>query len=357
MLPGLDQRLETAAWEGLDPGHPQFGLHQLLQTMKVDREDVTPWFAAPTNSAREALLSETLRPAPTTDAWRTLAQTGARDITDGLNGMALAACADPAQEALTIALALRQALETPGRTAALVTPDRNLARRVAAEMARWHVTIDDSAGRPLAHTACGAFLCLLADAVAARFAPVPLLALLKHPFARRGQDGASFRAWARALDRWCLRGPRPDAGLAGIARAIAMAASARHPPPGLAALADWWRGIAAILMPLEQLGTHRPLAELIDAHVVAAERLACDESDDCILWRGEDGEKANGFIKELMPAASGLAPVECASWPPLLRALLMKQKVRLAFGQHPRLAILGALEARLLQFDLTILAG
>src|SRR6202007_2476863 len=107
---------------------------------------------------------------------------------------------------LAIALALRQALETQGRSAALVTPDRNLARRVAAELRRWDIAIDDSAGRPLAHTGAGAFLCLVAEAAQARFAPVPLLALLKHPFARAGGDAPAFRAMARALDK-ALRGP------------------------------------------------------------------------------------------------------------------------------------------------------
>ncbi|HSS14877.1 MAG TPA: hypothetical protein VLL04_13345, partial [Rhizomicrobium sp.] len=182
VLPGLDKRLDEKSWADLDPGHPQFGMAQLLRTIRCERADVEDWFEAQTNPAREALLSETLRPAPTTDAWRALAESGASEIAAGVKDIALAVATDPAQEALVIALALRQALETPGRRAALVTPDRNLARRVAAEMARWHITIDDSAGRPLAHTAAGGFLCLLVEAAEACFAPVPLLALLKHPF-------------------------------------------------------------------------------------------------------------------------------------------------------------------------------
>jgi len=94
-----------------------------------------------------------------------------------------------------------------------------LARRVTAELKRWNVTIDDSAGRPLSHTGAGAFLCLIAEAAQAQFAPVHLLALLKHPFARRGQDAAAFRARARELDR-ALRGPRPDPGLHGVTCAL-----------------------------------------------------------------------------------------------------------------------------------------
>jgi len=361
VLPGLDQTLDEESWTTLDPGHPQYGLAQLLRTIGVGREDVKPWFEAETNPARETLLSETLRPAPTTDAWRALAEQDSSEIGQGLKDIALVQAADPAQEALAIALALREALETPGRTAALVTPDRNLARRVAAEMTRWNITIDDSAGRPLAHTAAGSFLCLLAEAAAARFAPVPLLALLKHPFARRGQDGAAFRARARQLDRWCLRGPRPDPGLTGIRRAIAKAGSARMPPPAtaLAELAQWWEEIAAILSPLEDVFARddASIDSLLDIQTAAAEALACDANSDCILWANDDGEAAAELTAALRLAAEALDPIEPESWPALFRRLAMKMPVRTAFGRHPRLAILGPLEARLQRFDLTVLGG
>ena len=359
VLPGLDRALDEESWNALDPGHPQFGLRQLLKTIGVDREDVKDWAGAETNPVREILLSETLRPAPTTDAWREVAESGGGEIEKGLRDLALIEAADPAQEGLAIALALREALETPGRTAALVTPDRNLARRVAAEMARWSIAIDDSAGRPLAHTSAGTFLCLLAEAAQARFAPVPLLALLKHPFARRGQDGVSFRARARELDRWCLRGPRPDPGLAGISRAIAKAGEEQAPPAGLAQLAGWWNEIAHILAPLEQIFAqgHALLESLLDTQLGAAEALACDEQGACILWAAEDGEAAFQLTADLKSAAENLDAIETASWAALFRSLAMKVPVRVQRGQHPRLSILGPLEARLQRFDLIILGG
>jgi ATP-dependent helicase/nuclease subunit B len=361
VLPGLDKALDAESWDALDPGHPQYGLHQVLGRIGADREDVKDWIATDANAARETLLRETLRPAPTTDAWRALAQNGVTEIAAGLKNIALVEAADPAQEALAIALALRESLEAPGRTAALVTPDRSLARRVAAEMARWDIAVDDSAGRPLAHTAAGTFLCLLGEAAQARFAPVPLLALLKHPFARRGLDGTAFRARARELDRWCLRGPRPDPGLAGIARAIDKAAQAYNPPPAaaLAALKLWWAEIAGILTPLEDMLARDAVAldALLAAHLAAAEALACDERTDCLLWRNGDGEAAASLCAELALATSDLAPVEPDSWAPLFRSLAMKVPVRAAFGRHPRLFILGPLEARLQRFDLTVLGG
>jgi ATP-dependent helicase/nuclease subunit B len=362
VLPGLDKRLDAKSWTGLDPGHPQFGLAQLLRSMKCERQDVEDWFAAESDPAREALLSETLRPAPTTDAWRVLADGGGGEIAAGLKGIALSQAADPAHEALSIALALREALETPGRRAALVTPDRNLARRVAAEMTRWGITIDDSAGRPLAHTAAGSFLCLLAEAADAQFAPVPLLALLKHPFARAGQDHAGFRGRARELDRWCLRGPRPDPGLEGIGKTIE---SARANPRNrdiaepLARLSSWWRAVAGTLTPLESLLAQNDveIGALCQAHVAAAEALTCDEAQNCLLWADSDGELAAELCAALKEDSCGLPPIEPGSYAPLFRSLAMKVPVRTAFGRHPRLAILGPLEARLQRFDLTVLGG
>jgi ATP-dependent helicase/nuclease subunit B len=361
VLPGLDRALDEESWASLDPGHPQFGMKQLLGRIGVPRADVADWHDAPVHTARETMLRETLRPAPTTDAWRVIAESGGAQIAQGLEGMALVEAADPAQEALAIALALRQALDMPGRTAALVTPDRNLARRVAAEMRRWNIAIDDSAGRPLAHASAGAFLCLLAEAAEARFAPVPLLGLLKHPFATLGDKSAEFRARARELDRWCLRGPRPDPGLDGITRAISRAEQNRAAPQKevLAALARWWDGVAAVLKPLEDLfaRTGAPLLDLIAAHVQAAERLACNEAGDCLLWQRPDGEVAAQLMASFEDAAPALPPIEPGSYPALFRNIAMKAAVRGAFGQHPRLAILGPLEARLQRFDLTILGG
>ena len=266
--------------------------------------------------------------------------------------MTLAAADDPAQEALIIALALRETLETEGRTAALVTPDRNLARRVAGELTRWGVAIDDSAGRPLAHASAGAFLCLVAEAAEAQFAPVPLLALLKHPFATLGEDPAPFRAQARALDR-ALRGPRPDPGLDGIAKAIAEDDDEDCAPGGTASPRS--------CRPLEQMFSRRRVCRsigLIDVHVAAAERLACKENGEpCPLWRGLDGEAAATLIAEFRDSARDLPGIAPRFYPALLRGLAMKVPVRPRPGRNRAIAILGPLEARLQSFDLTILGG
>lgn len=346
VLPALDQDLDDESWEALDPGHPQYGLQQLLQRMEITRKDVAVWEDTPRREAREKLLRETLRPAPTTDAWRTLAETKDTDIEKGLDGLTLVEAAHAHEEALAIALILRDALRTNGQTAALVTPDRNLARRVSAELARWNIAIDDSAGRPLSKTPPGAFLCLLAEAAADQFAPVPLLALLKHPLTTCGQEPGEFRRRVRVIDRIVLRGPRPDAGLSGLIKAVARDSTN---------LATWFSGIASHLEPLAQImssGT-ADLAGLVERHVEAAEALA--EKTD--LWRAEAGNTAQELLTELKSAATGIPAVDPSSYPVLFRSLAEEQAVRSPIGRHPRLAILGQQEARLQSFDVVVLGG
>ena len=94
-------------------------------------------------------------------------------------------------------------------------------------------------------TAAGRLVLALADAMAERFAPVALLALLGHPLVRSGDD--TRPVWlenVRALDR-ALRGPRPAPGLAGVSEFLQQL---RKPEPRLAA---WWTEAREVLAPLE----------------------------------------------------------------------------------------------------------
>jgi ATP-dependent helicase/nuclease subunit B len=355
VLPGLDRALDEASWRELDAGHPQFGLKQLLERIDVARAQVKDWNDA-REGGRERALREVLRPAPTTDAWRALVERGEADeIARGLDGLALIEAADPAEEALVVALILREALEEKGKTAALVTLDRTLARRVGGELARWSVEVDDSAGRPLSHTPPGTFLALLVEAADAAFAPVPLLAFLKHPLCTFGQDRVAFLYQARVLDRQ-LRGPRPDAGLDGIRIALerrrqdAAEAAQAH----LSELQYWFAELADALRPLEGVlsGKSVDLAEALETHLAVADKFAGDA-----LWTGEAGEAAAQFVDELRSAAQALAPIEAGGYAALFRALAENKSVRRVREGHPRIAILGPLEARLQNFDTLVLGG
>jgi ATP-dependent helicase/nuclease subunit B len=358
VLPGLDADLDETSWDALEAGHAQFGLKQLLQHLGVAREDVQLWPHAPETDAgrrsRVHFLAEALRPPPTTDAWRNLIEHSSSEFANALDNFALIEAANPREEALVVAIALREMLEENGQTAALVTPDRSLARRVASELARWNVAIDDSAGQPLSKTPPGAFLALLARAAAENFAPVALLALLKHPLAAAGEERADFLRHVRALESSALRGLKPDPGCEGIARRL----EAREKTPDW--LKGWFAKLTRVLEPLGKAAREcTNVAELARAHVEVAEALAATKTEKgaARLWRGAAGEAAASLIDELMREGTDIEPGDFGQYSELFASLADMRAVRPTYNRHPRLAILGPLEARLLDFDLVVLSG
>ena len=367
ILPGLDRDLDAQSYalidggEGVEPspGHPQFGLKRLLGRLGISRNEVEA-LAAATAPARERLLSEAFRPAATTDRWRdSAAAFSADDIPAALAGVTLVEAGDPREEALCIALILRETLEAPAKTAALVTPDRALARRVAAELARWNIAIDDSAGAPLAATEAGRLARLAASAAAEPLAPLPLVALLRHPLSQ-----LAAAAEIDALERAVLRGPRPAAGADGLARGIAeLRASKLHQRDARAKLSkvDWQMAadlaarIGKALEPLLALadGRPRPLANIVTAHkdtlANISPGLAASTADDA---------EALAKALDLLAKASVDAPaVTLGEYADLLPGLLAEPQVRPPFDPHTRVRILGPLEARLLDMDRMVLAG
>ena len=221
VLPGLDQDMDGGAWDLVEPSHPQYGLRQLLTHLGVAREEVGDWPGVPLaddrQRARANLIGATLRPAAAAGTWSDLGEIDAAALT----GLARIDCAGADEEAGAIALIMREVLDDreSGRTAALVTPDRGLARRVAGALARWNVVVDDSGGVPLAETPPGVFFRLIVEMVGQDAAPFPLLSALKHPLAAGGLAPGTFRGLVRALEISCLRGPRQAPGLAALAAA------------------------------------------------------------------------------------------------------------------------------------------
>lgn len=353
VLPGLDTSLDEAAWQGArdEPTHPQHALAHLLDTMGVLRNEVRPWPAEDGDTAiettRGAMLSAALLPPAETHRWRELSG-GTSD--NAFRSLQRIEAPGPREEALAIALAMRETLEQPGRTAALITPDRMLARRVAAELARYGIEVDDSAGQPLGQTPPAVFLRLIAEVVAEDFSAVALLALLKHPFCRLGMARPDLLLWARRIERKVLRRGQPKQGLDTLAMQLADHADLLPPLARLKSAMEHL--IAAMRQDETELHT------LLEAQIRAAEALAqTDDGEAPSLWQHEDGEALHGFIVDLLASAPQFGLLAPAAWPRLLEALLEGQMVRPRYGRHPRLFIWGLLEARLQHADRIILGG
>ncbi|MGZ5919857.1 MAG: double-strand break repair protein AddB, partial [Hyphomicrobium sp.] len=274
---------------------------------------------------------------------------------DAVDGLSKLDCPSPREEAEAIALIMREALDVPERTCALVTPDRRLAGRVARELSRWQIDVDDSGGAPLGQTPPGTFLRLTANMVAEAFAPVATLAVCKHPLAAAGMNAAAFRSLSRRAELALLRGPKPPEGLDGLRRLIDAAKTHRSE------LGAWLNRLSECCKGFEQAMTAEtsPMSSLLGAHLAATEALAAtnDGSGASRLWSGDAGEAAASFMSELAESCDTLGPIAPAVYPALLDALMAGLVVRPRFGRHPRLSILGPLEARLQRFDVIVLGA
>jgi ATP-dependent helicase/nuclease subunit B len=351
VIPGLSLPafMPDEEWDALgpaeqgqgDPTHPQYHLKLQLDRMGVSRGEVELWRdggRAASSPVRARAIANAMTAPNFSHKWQHLPP-GQRRLT----GVRAAELPDAASEAQAIALALREALETPGKTAALVTPDRQLAGRVSALLKRWRIEADDSAGTPLSETAPGTLLLGIASAAAEELAPVAMLALAKHPLVGgEGQDRLSWLDAVRDLDV-ALRGPRPAAGLAGLDAHFEERARG-----------EWRLHVRGRLAPLDNLFAGPiGLADLAKNLATAAQVLAGDAA-----WRGPAGRMAAELLADLQgsEAAKQLA-VTADDAVPLLRRLLDQHAVRQPYGGHPRIFIWGLLEARLQQSDLVVLGG
>jgi ATP-dependent helicase/nuclease subunit B len=291
-----------------------------------------------------------------------------------LSGLSYLEAATAQDEAEAIALILREVAETPGRTAALVTPDRLLARRVAVRLEAWGVRVDDSAGRPLTKTPPGTLLDLTVDAIAFRFEPAALMALLKHPLTRLGLGAAEVRRAARALELAAFRAPYFAVGLEGAEAALEQAAGAvaagaqRHRAVRRLWESDWQaaRDLIARLKqafaPITSLfERHKTIAfrSLVAAHIAAAEAVVRrpQEKGGSPLWQGEAGEVAALFFTNLLDASMPPLDITPADYPDLYRCLAGENNVRSRVPAHSRISIWGPFEARLQQPDVVILGS
>src|SRR6516165_382794 len=393
VLPGLDTDLEDDAWQIIggirdaqgrfttppSSNHPQYAMHALLQRFAIKRGDVDI-LAPSAPRGRDVLLSEAMRPSNATAQWqRRLAEPEIGEkIARGMENLALIEAENTETEALAIAVAMREARHLD-KSAALVTADRALARRVAAALGRWNLAFDDSGGDALMETSAGVFARLAAEAAAKQLEPPTLLALLKHPLCRLGAAPGAFERAVEVLELALLRGTRPQAGTNGLERELARfraelaklrvgETSSLHRSEPRTRLSDRDLNDADRLIfrlrnalaPLEGLDRAKPydFIELAQRHRDALIEISRDEDGIALVFEGPQGAALTSAFDDLFAgqAPSGLT-VQLLDYPEVFQTAFADRMVRRVEGANVQLKIYGPLEARLTQSDRVIIGG
>src|SRR3984957_6123003 len=393
VLPGLDTDLDDDAWQMIggvrdaqskftthpSSNHPQFAMHALLHRLGIKRGDVEI-VGAPAARGRDVLVSEAMRPSNATAHWhQRLAQPEiVEKISQGMTSLAVIAADNSEMEALAIAVAMREARHLD-KSAALVTPDRALARRVIAALGRWNLAFDDSGGDALIDTSAGIFARRASEAAAKQLDPPTLLALLKHPLCRLGAASGAFQRATEVLELALLRGTRPQGGSRGLAEDLARfrlelknlragTTSSLHSAEPRTRLTDEELDHAnrlivrlqGALASLENLNPSKPydFAELAQRHRDALIELSRDEHGVVFVFEGPQGSVLASAFDDLLGEGkpSGLM-VELTDYPDVFQTAFADRMVRRPEGANVHLKIYGPLEARLTQSDRVIIGG
>ena len=348
VLPGLDQDLDQESWELMGDTHPQATLRTLLNKLQVNRPDVSPWPGAVSSKPLQLILArEIMRPAETISSWSSITQRPEeiKSLEESLSNIEIIETKTLSDEAQTIAVIMKESLEKKDQTLALVTPDRELARRVTSALKKWQIKVDDSAGQPLSVLPIGEFIEFTLSCVIENFDPLSLINLLKHPLCRIVKE----RETLYDLEISICRGPRPRTGLQELKdRAYKL-------PDLTPQIISLIEQIEIIFQPLIllRIGAH-PSSTFIEALISVINGLATQEIS---AWRGDAGAEAASLLTSLKDYGSSISDHDLRAFQDILRYFMDAVTIRSGENSHPRLLILGQLEARMIHSDIMILGG
>jgi ATP-dependent helicase/nuclease subunit B len=350
IIPAFDPHIQNP--DGLLQTHPQYAAYQLLHKFKGTVQDVRPW-DEPNPLPYEDFLYDMFREESKFSL--PLSQSPVSHID-------LLECQSIQEEAETIALAMREVYETPYKTALLVTSDRSLARRVGAELKRWGLEVNDSAGVPFAQTLTGSFLRITGSWCVSEFSLVVLLSTLKHPFCHGPQGREKIVLLTRLLEKHVLRKNRPILSIAELKDRIS-----HITPPESVSLEDWEalkhfvEDICFYAQEFHHASTvpHLSLKELIKVHkdFLCYLRGELLESQGLFDVDQEDGKMGQEFWDSLEQTSHDLILPAGREYGLFLEAIMSPLVTRCAWTATPRLDILGVIEGRLLTADMVILGG
>jgi ATP-dependent helicase/nuclease subunit B len=361
VLPGLDNIMEEQAWTTLKPDHPQFALKKLIETIEIPRVEI-PLLSAGRGD-RNFLTSELMRPTEHAHLWRDTVATGRSSIESSLVGLQLIEAPDMHIEARAIALILRNALATPSQTAALVTPSRDLAKRVKAELKRWNIEIDDTASEPLTKFGLASLAERLAEASADGFSISSLLSLLNHPDCNMGLPREELIRSVRNLEIAVFRNYGVQVGLSGLSQIFERARLAHKNKQRAHILVsnltddDWLQmhsvvqAITSILAPLLKPQT-LPFAQQLKFFFETLN--ACAPTHQSML---PENIAFDELRAEIESHADVLPPCNFAMASTLIINIVKGGTFKNFTNQHPRLAIYGLLEARMMPADILIMGA
>lgn len=356
ILPGLDHDMDEVSWDCIEDNHPQHSLKTLLQRIGIERSDVNNLMNIEDDqkgSIRHKLASAMMLPAQTTHLWQDFART--QDFEAMTDGLEYYVCSTQQEEAGLVSLIMRETLRSSGKVCALVTPDRALARRVKGACNRWGIEVDDSAGINLCETAQGRLALLVLEAAKKRFDPVAFLSVLKSKLCCLAYENNEVKSLVRELEIEVLR---KRYIIASHEKLLTLVNENDDISPDLKEFVGKFYDALKPILDIANTDGGIDAADLLTAHITSMEALSSKHDEDSSsLWSGDAGRSAAQFFANVIDHSYLVGEVGYEEYIQIITSLMRDVTMRVPYGSHPRLLILGQLEARLTKADVIILGG
>lgn len=329
----------------VDRGHPQGHLLQLFKKMGVTFEDV-PYLESDHITPFESFLSRLFDNHHVSDTQH-VNQTPPVDTS--IQHLHCIETHNLFEEAEVIALLMAESALTLDKTVALITSNQSLASMVTALLKRWSIVPDQSMSDSFKNSSLGRLLLLSAEFLVGSFSPTLFLSLLKHPYVSLGVGRLAVLSSVRLLENDVMRTSRvirnesdlllktlPDSVRASLVSLIAQKQETQRrmkENPNIS-FADLIKELKAFLL-----------------HLVEGTQLGSYGS----IFKTPEGQSFEAWLLGIEQSTVHKTRLNYTYWPEILRVFLADLPTATAWGKHPRVFILGPLEARLLSFDRVIL--
>ena len=355
VVPCFDFVMPQDAWDSMTDSttgedHPQYRLKCMMDALGLTCSDVSAWRSETVrDTPRNRLISLALRPAPVTDQWLTEGPALGK-LAEATSGLTLLEAQDPRQEAVAIALCMREAVED-GKTASLVTPDRNLARQVGAALKRWGLVPFNNYGESFLNSLPGRLLHSAAGLLGENLDPVALVALLKNALVHDGEGKQLHLRMTKDLEMR-LRNRAYDASVNDVVHGLLN-------DPELAADEQAWCVWLRKCLDLAAGTSAGTLLEIADRHeqLVTLLSTGSQAEEGGMSRQTEAGRVAVDIIESMKRESDAAGQIDCPDYVNLFTWLAARKDIWQPFVAHPLLTIQDTIDARMQSPDLVIAAG
>jgi ATP-dependent helicase/nuclease subunit B len=351
---GMDKQ-ELNENNKLSFSHPQKIFQYMLDKMDVSIKDVN--FVKSNHTEKENFIHRIFD----NQIYQEFSKKEMQKITSNLS---LINTKQEEQEAQSIALILRETLETPNKTAGLICNNPNLILRIKNELLKWNININDYSGENLYHSTQAKLFLLVGEAIANNFEFNTMLALLKNPFVKFNMPRSKVIYLSQQLDKLIFRQPNNDNSLDTIKNLIAEQKSNPKNQYLNQIYDELHEFIINIQNNFESLLkiANNPInrinvADTLTKHIAIVEKISLNDDKKSDAWTYQEGKTLSLLLANLLEETQDLEPMQFNEYLKIITDIIKSQEITQIYNKHPRLFIYGSLQSTGISHDIMILAN